>query len=56
MSAVEEILSLLEKQVRENGNLLIMASKIKDPKAQINVLDRITVGIDKTKKIIKELK
>lgn len=56
MSAIETTLSLIEKQVKENGNLLIMASKIKDPKAQINVLDRITGGIDKTKKIIKELK
>jgi hypothetical protein len=53
---LDKALELLEKQVKENGNLLVAASHIQDPVERVKVLDRIGKQIDRSKKIIKELK
>lgn len=53
---MERALELLEKQVRENSNLLIVASHIEDPKDRAKVLERLGKQIDRSKEIIKELK
>lgn len=53
---MDKALELLEKQVKENGNLLIVASHIEDPKDRVKVLDRLGKQIDRSKQIIKELK
>jgi len=53
---LDRVLELLEKQVKENGNLLIAASHIQDPLDRVKVLDRLGKQIDRSKEIIKELK
>lgn len=53
---LDKAIELLEKQVKENGNLLVAASHIEDPQYRIKVLDKLEKQIDRSKQIIKELK
>lgn len=53
---LDKAIELLEKQVKENGNLLVAASHIEDPQDRIKVLDKLEKQIDRSKQIIKELK
>jgi hypothetical protein len=53
---LDKALELLEKQVKENGNLLVAASHIQDPQQRVKVLSTLEKQIDRSKKIIKELK
>lgn len=54
--AKDRALSLMEAMVKQNGNLIEMASRITDPSERIKALDKIEKQIDRNKKILKELK
>lgn len=46
----------MEAMIKQNGNLIEMASRIEDPSERIKALDKIEKQIDRSKQIIKELK
>jgi len=54
--AREKTLGLMEMLVKQNGNLIEMASRIEDPKERKKMLDRLDKQIDRSRKLIKELK
>lgn len=57
MSEVKDkTLGMLETLVKQNSNMIEMASRIQDPSQRIELLDRLDKQIDNSRKLIKELK
>lgn len=57
MSEVKDkTLSLLETLVKQNGDMIVMASRIEDPVERNRMLDKIDQQIDRSRKTLKELK
>jgi hypothetical protein len=52
----EKTLGLMETMVKQNGDMLVMASRIKDPSERKKLLDRLDKQIDRSRNLLKELK